>query len=136
MKRELQSFEIHIPAADGSGTGRIVTVEVPVDWDEQIHDWVLTEEAHREIDRLKAREIGLLSPEQLRELRERHGLTQWEIGALFQVGEKSWCRWESGKHRPSRSINLLIRALYDGELSIDYLQRRAGMGAGEVDSDG
>jgi hypothetical protein len=54
------------------------------------------------------------------------------MGELFQVGEKSWTRWESGKHRPSRSINLLIRALYEGEISIGYLLKRAGKQPREV----
>ena len=129
MKTTLQPFSIHIPDLAGETTERIVTIEVPVRWDEVIDEWVLTEEAHEMIERRKALEMGLLSPGQLLELRTRHGLNQMLMGALFQVGEKSWCRWESGKHRPTRSINLLIRALYDGELSIDYLRRRAGMAA-------
>src|SRR5258707_15459412 len=71
------------------------------------------------------RHMGLLLPNQFKELRERYGYTQKEMGELFQVGEKSWTRWESGKHRPSRSISLLIRAVYEGELSLNYLLRRA-----------
>ncbi|PAW65063.1 MAG: hypothetical protein B9S38_15675 [Verrucomicrobiia bacterium Tous-C4TDCM] len=102
-------------------------IQVPARLDQDIGEWVLTEEAHDLIENRKAEEIGLLSPEQLVELRTRLGLSQKKIGALFQVGEKSWCRWESGKHRPSRSINLLIRALYDGEISLKYLRHRAEM---------
>ena len=83
-------------------------------------------EAHQIIEDTKARHMGLLLPAQFKELRRRYGYSQKEMGALFQVGEKSWTRWESGKHRPSRSINLAIRALYDGELSISYLLKRAG----------
>jgi DNA-binding transcriptional regulator YiaG len=127
MKTTTQAFAIHIPDANGESTERIVSIDVPVRWDEMIDEWVLTEEAHEMIDRRKALEMGLLSPAQLRELRERHKQNQKQMGALFQVGEKSWSRWESGKHRPTRSINLLIRALYDGEISIDYLRERAGM---------
>jgi len=74
----------------------------------------------------EARRMGLLLPEQFHELRERCEFTQKEMGEIFQVGEKSWTRWESGKHRPSRSISLLVRALYDEELSLNYLLRRAG----------
>ena len=128
MKPSLQAFAIHIPDAAGESTERTVTIDVPVRWDEVIGEWVLTEEAHEMIEHRKALEMGLLSPMQFKELRDRYGLNQKEMGALFQVGEKSWCRWESGKHRPTRSINLLVRALYDGELSLDYLRRRAGLG--------
>ncbi len=127
MKTTTQAFAIHIPDANGESTERIVSIDVPVRWDELIDERVLTEEAHEMIDKRKAQELGLLSPAQLRELRERHRQNQKQMGALFQVGEKSWSRWESGKHRPTRSINLLIRALHDGEISINYLREKAGM---------
>ena len=127
METKLVNFRIQIPTADGSAVARVVEIQVPARLDQDIGEWVLTEEAHDLIENRKAEEIGLLSPEQLVELRTRLGLSQKKIGALFQVGEKSWCRWESGKHRPSRSINLLIRALYDGEISLKYLRHRAEM---------
>lgn len=127
MKTTTQAFAIHVPDANGDTTERIVSIDVPVRWDEMIDEWVLTEEAHEMIDKRKAQELGLLSPVQLREVRERHRQNQKQMGALFQVGEKSWSRWESGKHRPTRSMNLLIRSLYDGEISINYLREKAGM---------
>lgn len=129
MKTKFEPFEIHIPDAEGKSTSRTVSIEVPVRWDEVIGEWVLTEEAHEMIENRKALEMGILSPAQLCELRERHSCTRKEMGALFQVGEKSWNRWESGKHRPTRSMNLLIRALYDGQIGIGYLRERAGMPA-------
>jgi len=64
--------------------------------------------------------MGLLLPLQFRQLRQRHALTQSEIGELFQVGAKSWTRWETGKHRPSRSVNLLIKALFDNHITVEY----------------
>lgn len=127
MKTKFEPFEIHIPDAEGKSSVRTVSIEVPVRWDEVIAEWVLTEEAHEMIENRKALEMGILSPAQLCELRERHSFTRKEMGALFQVGEKSWNRWESGKHRPTRSMNLLIRALYDKEIGIGYLRERAGM---------
>jgi transcriptional regulator with XRE-family HTH domain len=118
MKIENREFVVHVPKADGSGIAEKFPVTVPVRWDEEIQDWLMTPEAHEIIE-------NLLLPAQLKELRERHDCTQREMGELFQVGEKSWTRWETGKHRPSRSINLLIRALYEGEISIHYLLERA-----------
>ena len=104
----------------------VITIPVKVEWDDEIKEWLLTPEAIRQIEDTKARHMGLLLPAQFKELRERYGYTQKQMGELFQVGEKSWTRWESGKHRPSRSNNLPIRALYDGEISINYLLKRAG----------
>jgi transcriptional regulator with XRE-family HTH domain len=123
MNAELRDFEVIIPTVDGKSVADRVTVSVPMIWDEELQTYLLTPQAHEIIDDTKARHMGLLLPSQLRQLRERLNLTQKEIGELLQVGEKSWSRWESGKHRPSRSVNLLMRALYDGELSVEYLER-------------
>jgi DNA-binding XRE family transcriptional regulator len=111
---------------DGTDIAERVKVPITLEWDEEVKEWLLTPEAHEAIDNTKARLIGLLLPDQFKELRERCDCTQKEMGELFQVGEKSWTRWESGKHRPSRSMSLLVRALYDGALSINYLLKRAG----------
>jgi transcriptional regulator with XRE-family HTH domain len=59
-------------------------------------------------------------------MRQRLNLSQREIGELLQIGEKSWSRWESGRQRPSRSANLLLKALYDGEISVEYLEHLSG----------
>jgi DNA-binding transcriptional regulator YiaG len=125
MKTKLEEFEVPVPAIDGS-VAETVKVEVPLCWDEELGEWLLTPEAHEKIENTKARHMGLLSPAQLKELRKRFKFSQREMGELFQVGEKSWTRWESGKQRPSRAMNLLIRALYDGEISINYLLKKAG----------
>jgi len=125
MKTKIEEFEVLIPNLDGTDIAERVKVPVTLEWDEEVKEWLLTPEAHQIIEETKARRIGLLLPAQLKELRERYEYTQKEMGELFQVGEKSWTRWESGKHRPSRSINLIIRALYEGEISINYLLKRA-----------
>jgi transcriptional regulator with XRE-family HTH domain len=126
MKTKIEEFEVLIPNLEGTGIAERVKVPVTLEWDAEVKEWLLTPEAHQAIEETKARRIGLLLPAQMKELRERYDYTQKEMGDLFQVGEKSWTRWESGKHRPSRSINLLIRALYDGAVSINYLLKRAG----------
>jgi DNA-binding XRE family transcriptional regulator len=115
-----------VPKPDGTGVAAQIKVNVPVKWDEELREWLLTPKAHEIIENTKARHMGLLLAGQLKELRERCDFSQKEMGELFQVGEKSWTRWESGNHRPSRSINLMIRALYDGEISVNYLLELAG----------
>ena len=120
MKIKEREFEVHVPKVDGSGIAEKIKVMVPVRWDEEVQAWLMTPEAHEIINNTKARLVGLLLPAQLKELRERYQYTQKEMGELFQVGEKSWTHWETGKQRASRSINLLIRALYEGEISLNY----------------
>ena|SRR2546426_4395514 len=126
MKTKQDEFEVLVPNIEGTGIAERVKVPITLRWDEEVQEWLLTAEAHQIIENTKARYMGLLRPEQFLELRERYDYSQKKIGEIFQVGEKCWTGWESGKQRPSRSINLLIRALYEGEISIDYLLRRAG----------
>jgi DNA-binding transcriptional regulator YiaG len=126
MNTKSEIFEVCIPNFEGDGIACKVPVTIPLEWDDELKLWLMGPEANRIVEDTKARHMGLLLPDQLKELRERYHYTQKEMGALFQVGEKSWTRWESGKHRPSRSINLLIRALYEGAISVDYLLKRAG----------
>lgn len=52
-------------------------------------------------------------------------MTQAQFTELLQVGGKSLSRWETGKWQPTRSINLLLHAINDGELSIDYLKGKS-----------
>jgi DNA-binding transcriptional regulator YiaG len=126
MKTKNESFEVAVPDLEGTGTAKLVPIIVQLEWDEELSQWLLSPDSIRLIEDTKARHMGLLAPHQLKELRERLGFSQRKMGALFQVGEKTWSRWESGKHRPSRSSNLPIRALYEGELSVGYLLKCAG----------
>jgi DNA-binding transcriptional regulator YiaG len=121
MKTKLTDFTLQIPDAEGKIVRR-VKVKVPVEWDEAIGEWMMTPEALRMVEDAKAREMGLIMPDEMKALRKSFGLTQAQMGALFQVGGKSWTRWESGKYRASRVISLLIRAVADGHLSADYLR--------------
>ena len=126
MKTKYEDFEVLIPNAEGTAVAERVKVKIPLRWDSGVEEWVLTPEAHELIDNTKARHMGLLLPEEFKALRKRLGYSQKEMGELFQAGDKSWTRWESGQHRPSRSLSLLIRAVYEGELSVDYLLERLG----------
>ncbi len=126
MKTKQEQFEVLIPNRDGTAVAEKVPVTITLEWDEEVKEWLVTPDSHQLIEDTKARHMGLLLPAQFVELRKRHGYSQKEMGELFQAGGKSWTRWESGKHRPSRMVNLLIRALYEGEISINYLLKRAG----------
>ena len=112
-----RDHEVTIPTADGSAVAERIPIKVPMEWDEEIGEWLLTPEAEVMIENTKARHMGLLLPQELLDLRQRLGLSQQMIGELLQIGGKSWTRWETGKQRPSRSINLLLRALQSGLIS-------------------
>ena len=114
-------FTVRIPSYDGDKSTP-VEIEVPVTWDKDLEDWVFTPEAYTQIDEVMRRHMGLLCPAQLKELRSAHGFSQKEMSELLQIGEKSWSRWENGAQSPSRCVNLLIRAFYDGKLTVPYLK--------------
>ncbi len=123
MKTKFKDYEVLVSNLDGTEVAERVNVQIPLEWDEEMEQWLLTPEAHRIIEDTKARHMGLLLPEEFKELRERFKLSQKEMGELVQAGEKSWTRWETGKQRPSRMDSLLVRALYEGALTIDYLRK-------------
>ena len=121
MKTKTEPFEVLIPTPDGKQVAERVPIEVVHEWDEEIGEWLLSPESLKLIEDTKARHMGLLLPEELQALRERLDMTQSEIANLLEIGEKSWSRWESGRHRPSRSMNLLIKALDKGRLDVPFL---------------
>ena len=95
--------------------------KVWAEFNEDYQDYSLDGEAPAEIERVKARHMGLLSPEQIGALRDRLGVTQKQIADLLQMGATSWTRWETGRARPSRSMNILLRGLNDGKMNLNYL---------------
>lgn len=118
--------EVTISTLDGQDVAETVRVEVPCRVDPQTGDQFLGADAFEIIDRTKARRMGLLLPEEIRSLRESLSLTQTEMSALLQLGAKTITRWETGRERPSRSLNILLRALRDGRLDPDYLRSLGG----------
>lgn len=116
------SFDVHIPNLDGDGIAETIPIDVEVYTDPETEEDILTPESLELIEKTQARHMGLMSAEELCELREeRLGLTQEEMSDLLQIGAKTYTRWESGRARPSRSMNVLLCALRDGQLDVNYL---------------
>ena len=113
---------VRIPALDGRGISETIEVEVAAYQNPKDGEIYLDGDALEVLDNTKARFMGLLLPESIRDLRERLELTQKQISDLLQIGEKTWTRWETGRERPSRSMNLLLQAFYDGKVDMNYLR--------------
>ena len=115
---------VHVPTIDGTGIAETILVEVEGHRSPADGEIYFTGEALEKLDEVKSRHMGLLLPGEIKELREQLGLTQKRMGELLQIGEKSYCRWETGKDRLSRSLNLLLAALSDGRIDVAYLESR------------
>lgn len=88
-----------------------------------------------------ARRRGLLTPEEIKDIRSGLGLTQIEFEILVGVSSPTVCRWERGTSFQSRSADLLLRALRDLPEVEGYLRHETGLdrgpdALGERSSDG
>jgi len=68
---------------------------------------------------------GLLSAREIRDIRERFGLTQGEFGRLLHLGANTISRWESGRNVQTEAMEILLRLIRDLPGSLDYLRQHA-----------
>src|SRR5258708_35398277 len=65
----------------------------------------IDDEADRQISAAFRREARLLTPEEIRQGREKLGLTQKQFGNLLGGGEARVSRWETGARIHKRALN-------------------------------
>lgn len=120
--RILQKVPVYIPTPDGKSIAETIEEEVEVLKHKTTGEVVLDMKAMNKLDDIKARHMGLMLPADIKHLRESMGVTQGEISELLKIGEKTWSRWENGRGRPSQSMNVLLKILFDGKADINYLR--------------
>lgn len=69
------------------------------------------------------RKYGLLSEHEIREIRERFGLTQAALSRLLRLGANTVSRWESGRNVQSASLDVMLRMLRDVRGTLAFLRR-------------
>ncbi len=69
------------------------------------------------------RKYGLLSEQEIREIRERFGLTQAALSRLLRLGANTVSRWESGRNVQSASLDVMLRMLRDVRGTLAFLRR-------------
>lgn len=74
---------------------------------------------------------GLLQGEDIRALREEHGLTQRQLERILGVGRKTVVRWETGTVFQSRAVDTLLRVLRDHPETVRTLARSRGVEVGQ-----
>jgi HTH-type transcriptional regulator / antitoxin MqsA len=68
---------------------------------------------------------GLLSAQEIREIRERFGLTQAELARLLRLGANTISRWEAGRNVQTGAMDVLLRLIRDVPGSLAYLRDHA-----------
>ncbi|HOO56567.1 MAG TPA: type II toxin-antitoxin system MqsA family antitoxin [bacterium] len=85
------------------------------DWEEcpSCKEILLSKELDRQIENWQYTREGLLTPDELKQIRKEFGLSQVEIAKYLGVGEKSYTRWENRLSIQSKAMDNLIRLFYD-----------------------
>ena len=79
--------------------------------DESIHTGKDAVVSDRALNRLKARNEGLLEPEDIRRIRKKLCLSQTAAGQVIGGGPRAFQKYESGDLLPSRAISSALRLL-------------------------
>jgi HTH-type transcriptional regulator / antitoxin MqsA len=81
------------------------------EWDEcgACGEIILSNALQKRIGRWQYTRKGLLTPEEMKGVREKYGLTQAQMAHILQVGEKNFSRWENGITMQTRVMDSLIR---------------------------
>ena len=125
MKRRIPiqtEMPVHIPTPDGTKVAETIMVKVPAHKDPATGEVYLTGEALQMLDKAKARRMGVLLPREIKKLRDQFDLSQREMSSILGIGEKTYTRWETGRERPSHSLNRLLVALWEGRLNLASLR--------------
>lgn len=78
-------------------------------------EWVTPAQSKASTDQIiasKRRSQGFLAPEDIKALRERHGLTQKQAAAIFGGGENAFSKYERGEIYPTTAMDKLMQ-LFD-----------------------
>ena len=82
----------------------------------------LDDEADRQISAAFRREARLLAPEEIRQGREKLGLTQKQFAQLLGIGEATVSRWETGAQIQQRAMDRFLRLCFACPAAVDLLR--------------
>jgi len=81
----------------------------------------IDEEADRQISAAFRREARLLTPEEIRQGRDKLGLTQKQFANLLGVGEATISRWETGAQIQQRAMDRFLRVCLATPAAVELL---------------
>src|ERR1700736_175281 len=83
----------------------------------------IDDEADQQISAAFRREARLLAPEEIRQGREKLGLTQKQFANLLGVGEATVSRWETGGQIQQRAMDRFLRVCFASPSAVELLRR-------------
>jgi putative zinc finger/helix-turn-helix YgiT family protein len=107
--------QVRVPAVPHLRCPRCGEVVLRPEGDRRLHDGALR--IHRARHRL-------LSPDEIRALRRRFGLTQAGLARLLRLGNNTVSRWEAGRNVQTAAMDVLLRLIRDLPGSLAYLRKR------------
>ncbi len=82
----------------------------------------IDDEADQQISAAFRHEAHLLAPEEIRQGRERLGLTQKQFANLLGVGEATVSRWETGAQIQQRAMDRFLRLCLASPAAVELLR--------------
>lgn len=101
--------EYHFVPPENIPGGEIVISNTSWDECEICGEKILSSDLDIKLEKERYKRLGLLTPEEIINVRKRAGLSQNEIAKILGVGEKTYTRWESGQSLQNKSSDNLIR---------------------------
>jgi transcriptional regulator with XRE-family HTH domain len=89
---------------------------------------VLDDSANDQITDALRRQLGLLTPERIRENRGSLGLKQRDLAIQIGVAESTLSRWETGSQIQQKSLDKLLRLYFAISEVRDALADKDGLG--------
>lgn len=113
----VQTELIRDPFIHGNGASAVeLTADVWVHTCSACGDSYTDDEADVAYDEAVCRHLGILTPAEIRALRERYGHTRAEFAQLTGFGKATLGRWERGEVTQNRSADRYLRLLQDPEV--------------------
>jgi putative zinc finger/helix-turn-helix YgiT family protein len=94
---------------------------------ERYYDGFMAQEHDRRVAAAIRAEDGLLSPDEVRVVRMKYGLTQAGLETLIGSGEKTVVRWEKGSVAQTATADTLLRVLRDHPEVVARLAEERGV---------
>lgn len=113
-----------------------LTAQVPLFTCQECHYQYLDDKAEDLQHEAVCRHLGLLTPAEIRQIRNDNGLDRASFAKLTRLGEASIARWESGAVMQTAANDLLLRLLRENDnmarvTDSSWQKSEAGVGATE-----